>query len=115
MTMILIVFVNVVLLVSGQVCWKIALSRQPIKSFDGLLSLFQQPIMLLGCLLFGLATIIWFYALGKYELSRIYPLQSFAYVFGALAGIVIFKEAVSVYQLLGLVLIVGGAFLIVKT
>ena len=115
MTMILIVFFNVVLLVSGQVCWKIALNRQPLKSFDGLWPLFQQPIMLLGCLLFGLATMIWFYALGKYDLSRIYPLQSLAYVLGAMSGVVIFKETMSVYQLSGLALIVGGAFLIAKT
>lgn len=115
MTILLIVFINVVLLVAGQICWKIALDRHPLKSFGSLLPLFLEPAMLVGCVLFAVATLVWFYALGKYDLSRVYPLQSMAYVIGAIAGIAVFKEQMSVYQWLGMLLIVGGAFLVART
>ena len=111
----LIVLVNVVFLVAGQLLWKSALAKHPLKSVGDLWPLMLQPTMLLGCLLFGLATVIWFYALSKYDLSRVYPLQSMAYVIGAISGLLLFKETMSTFQWVGLVLIVSGAVLVAKT
>lgn len=115
MLILLIVLVNVLLLSSGQVLWKIALTRHPVKSVNDAATLFLDPAMLAGCFLFGIATIVWFYALSKYDLSRIYPLQSMAYVIGAISGVLFLKESMSLGQWAGLVLIIGGAFLISKT
>ena len=114
MTVILIVLCNVLLLVTGQTMWKAALNRHPLRSASDILPLLTDPVMLGGCLLFGVATIVWFYALSRYDLSRIYPLQSMAYVLGALSGILIFKETMSSIQWIGVVLIVGGAVLVAK-
>jgi uncharacterized membrane protein len=111
----MIVTFNVTLLVAGQILWKIALNRHPLNSMEGFVSLMTQPAMIFGCLLFAVATLVWFYALGKYDLSRIYPLQSMAYVVGAISGLVIFKEQMSLFQWLGIMLIVGGAFLVART
>jgi len=70
--------------------------------------------MLLGCALFAVATIVWFYALSRYDLSRVYPLQSLAYVMGAIVGMIFFKETISTWQWLGMLFIIGGAALVAK-
>jgi drug/metabolite transporter (DMT)-like permease len=112
--LILIVLANVLLLVSGQVLWKLSLSRTPLQSMDNLLTVFLQPYLLLGCVLYGVATVLWFYALSHYDLSRVYPLQSIAYVLGALSGLVLFKEAMSYQQWFGLILLSSGAYLLAR-
>ncbi|WP_052339164.1 EamA family transporter [Gorillibacterium massiliense] len=116
MIALLIVLCNVILLVSGQILWKNALNRHPqaFRSVGDFFHLIIDPVMLAGCCLFVLATVIWFYALSRYDLSRIYPLQSIAYVLGALSGILIFKESMSLVQWAGVLLILGGAFLVAK-
>ncbi|TXK85796.1 EamA family transporter [Paenibacillus sp. N3.4] len=109
-----IVLLNVCLLVAGQIVWKVALSRTPLTGIHNLSAILMQPYILLGCVLYGVATVIWFYALSRYDLSRIYPLQSIAYVFGALFGWLLFKEAFTVHQVMGLLMLVGGAFLLAR-
>jgi drug/metabolite transporter (DMT)-like permease len=117
MVILLIVLCNVLLLVSGQLLWKFSLNRHPhaFRSVGDLLQLGTDPAMLAGCVLFVVATAIWFYALSRYDLSRVYPLQSMAYVLGAFSGILIFKETMTAIQWIGIVLILGGAFLVAKT
>ncbi|MEO3947591.1 EamA family transporter [Gorillibacterium sp. CAU 1737] len=114
MLALLIVLCNVVLLVTGQTMWKYALNRHPLRSVSDIVPLMTDPVMLGGCLLFAVATVIWFYALSRFDLSRIYPLQSMAYVLGALSGVVLFRETMSVTQWLGIILILGGALLVAK-
>lgn len=114
MTAIGIVFLNVLLLVGGQLLWKLALTRQPLQSLDGLPQLMTHPFLWLGGLVYAAATIIWLFALSRYDLSRVYPLQSMAYVLGAFAGIWLFKESMTVHQWIGIGLIVGGACFLAK-
>lgn len=114
MGILLIVLVNVLLLVSGQLFWKVALNRHPLRSAPDIVSVLMQPPMLLGCVLFAVATIVWFYALSRYDLSRVYPLQSLAYVMGAIVGMIFFKETISAWQWLGMLFIIGGAVLVAK-
>ncbi|WP_438433465.1 EamA family transporter [Gorillibacterium sp. sgz500922] len=115
MIALLIVLCNVVLLVTGQTMWKYALNRHPLRSGSDIVPLLTDPVMLGGIALFGIATIVWFYALSRYDLSRIYPLQSMAYVLGALSGVLLFRESMSSAQWIGIVLILGGAFLVART
>ncbi|KRF32102.1 EamA family transporter [Paenibacillus sp. Soil787] len=113
-TPILIVFLNVCLLVCGQIAWKIALNRTPLTGIHNLGTVLMQPYILVGCLLYGMATLIWFYALSRFDLSRVYPLQSIAYVLGALFGWLILKETFTSSQWLGLLFVVGGAYLLAR-
>ncbi|PYI53122.1 EamA family transporter [Paenibacillus flagellatus] len=114
MTAIGIVLLNVTLLVGGQLLWKTALTQQPLRTLGGLPQLMTNPYVLLGGLVYAVATVIWFFALSRYDMSRIYPLQSMAYVVGAIAGIWLFKESVTVHQWIGIALIVGGACFMAK-
>jgi len=60
------------------------------------------------------ATIIWMYILKRYELSVAYPLISISYIFGMLAAIFIFHEAVPVTRWIGVALIMTGVIFLVK-
>ncbi|NEW05367.1 EamA family transporter [Paenibacillus sp. SYP-B3998] len=114
MAPLIVVFINVLLLVGGQILWKLALNRTPLTGLDNLGAVLMQPYLLLGCLLYGLATLLWFFALSRFDLSRIYPLQSIAYVLGALCGLIVFKETFSTSQWMGLLLLVGGVFMLAR-
>jgi drug/metabolite transporter (DMT)-like permease len=108
------IMINVLLLVGGQILWKLSLSRAPLGSLQSIPSALLQPYLLLGCVLYGVATIIWFYALSRYDLSRVYPLQSVAYILGAISGLLVFKEQISSEQWFGLALLSGGAYFLAK-
>ncbi|MDI6603665.1 MAG: EamA family transporter [Thermoanaerobacteraceae bacterium] len=104
------VAVNVVLLVSGQILWKIG-----IENADGLkeviMSLFS-PYVILGIILYGIATVIWLYVLSKGKFSIVYPLQSTAYILGVFAAWLIFKEYIPFTRWIGIAFIFIGIFFI---
>lgn len=63
---------------------------------------------------FSLALVLWLYILKKFPFSQAYPLTSLSFVFGMLASWLILGETVPLSRWIGLILIVGGCFLIVK-
>jgi drug/metabolite transporter (DMT)-like permease len=101
------------MLATGQICWKLSMMNRELafslKSFFGLAI---KPLFLAGVALYGLATVLWIYLLSKYELSYIYPMIAFAYVFGVLLSVVILKETVSLTRLGGVMLVVIGVAVI---
>ena len=108
-------FINILMLVSGQVLWKIGIGKSDfIFSARGIINMIFNPYILGGGIIYVFATVIWIYILSKEELSRVYPLQSLCYVVGTLAGVLIFKECFTLSKGLGLVFIIIGAFIIVS-
>ncbi|MDR2765233.1 MAG: EamA family transporter [Tannerella sp.] len=61
-----------------------------------------------------LASLIWVYILKHYEFSVAYPMISISYLFGLLAAIFIFHEPVPLVRWIGVLLIMGGVFLVTK-
>ena len=110
----LLLFINIIMLVSGQVLWKIGVSKMHFElSPKGIIEALLNPYILGGGIMYVFATVIWLYLLSRTELSKIYPLQSLCYVVGTLAGVLIFKECFTLNKGLGLVFIIIGAFIIV--
>lgn len=104
---------NVLLLTLGQILWKRSFDREPLV-FQGamILRLIKDPLIWSGLMLFGIATLLWFFVLSKAPLSLAYPLQSICYPLGIAAGFFIFKEQVSFTQIGGIILILSGVFLV---
>lgn len=104
------------LLAGGQVSLKLAMARVP--SFKWTWPVIKLYVLdfwfLFTGAFFGAATILWMYILKNYPLSESYPLTSFAYVFGLLAAVVIFHESVNFEKVAGVLLILSGAFLLMK-
>lgn len=113
--MYVLLFINIIMLVCGQVLWKIGIGKSDFTfSPKGIINMIANPYILGGGIIYVFATVIWIYILSKEELSKVYPLQSLCYVVGALAGVIIFKDHFTLNKALGLVFIVIGAFVIVS-
>lgn len=104
------------LLSLGQVLLKFALDKMA--KFEWAWFFFEKLLTnwwLLACgICYGLATILWLYILKKFPFSMAYPMISLSYVFGMFAAIIFFHEQISITRWMGVLLIMGGCFLIAK-
>lgn len=113
MNYILILF-NIVLLVLGQALWKIGVEKIQLNEPGDIISILFSPFIVIGIILYGLATVIWIYLLSKFPLSFLYPLQSLAYVFGLIVAIVLFQEYVPITRWIGVGIILIGIYFIAR-
>jgi len=109
----LVLGINIILLVLGQVMWKIAAEQILFEiSYKGITSWIFNMNFIAGCLLYVTATVFWMYLLSQKQLSDIYPLQSICYPLAVLVGILFFKESISFFKTIGILFIFFGAIFI---
>lgn len=109
----ILLFINIILLVTGQTLWKIGLTAIDIKfTVEGIIRIFFNPFIFGGLAIYGAATAIWMYILSKAELSLVYPLQSLCYVGAAIVAVLIFKESIPPSRWVGIGLIIIGAYFV---
>jgi uncharacterized membrane protein len=65
-----------------------------------------------GLFVFGVATLIWIKAMSLGKLSALYPIQSSAYILVAIAAFYIFGERLSLINVIGMLVIIAGVFLV---
>jgi drug/metabolite transporter (DMT)-like permease len=108
----LFLFGNILLLVAGQILFKIGLQQIGGVSVSNLWkTAFSLPIWL-GLLLYVIATGLWFIVLSRMNLSLAYPLQSLAYVLGVAAAWGIFGEPIPTVRWIGVLVILAGVTLV---
>ena len=110
----LLIFLNTLILVSGQFLWKYGMSTQEV-SFSSVIDIIRllfSPFILSGLFFYGLATILWLFILTRVPLSLAYPIQSIAYVLAVFGAFFIFKEPLTTYKIAGVLLIIAGVSLI---
>lgn len=71
-----------------------------------------QKYVLIGIILYSFSTLLWFVILSRAELSFVYPLIALGYVLTALLARLIFNELITPVRWFGILLILGGAALI---
>ncbi len=109
------------LMVTAQVLWKSALSRVGV--VDVMSSSLPSRILLLarswrilgGLIMFGLATVLWFDLLSRWELSLLYPFMSLSYVFAFLAGWIFLGEHPQPLRIMGILVIILGIVLVSRS
>jgi drug/metabolite transporter (DMT)-like permease len=109
------VAINILLLVSGQLLWKIGMEKIENVTIVSLIQAIFTPYIFGGIILYGIATLLWLWILSKAEFSIVYPLQSLAYAAGVVLAIAIFKEQVPMIRWVGVGMIILGAFLIARS
>jgi len=77
-----------------------------------LFSVIFQKYVFIGIILYSVSTLLWFVILSKAELSFVYPLIALGYVLTALLARVYFNELITPVRWFGILLILGGAALI---
>lgn len=108
--------VQSMLLSGGQVMLKIALQKMGSFAWtrEFWVGLFTNWWFMGTGAFMGMGSVLWMYILKKYPFSLAYPMVSLSYVFGMLAAIFFFHESVSLQRWIGVLMIIGGCFLIVK-
>ena len=107
----LLLLLNILMLAGGQTLWKLGLSRNSFTfSVTGIIKMLFSPIIFTGLVIYALASVVWFYIISKVDLSTAYPMQSLCYIFVSVAGLVLFKENISLIKWGGLIMITAGAF-----
>jgi drug/metabolite transporter (DMT)-like permease len=117
----LIALVAILLLVGGQTLLKVGLNEiGGISLFEGnpvgsLLGLFRTPWIIFGFVCYGVSAILWLDVLSKLDFSLAFPLVSLTYVFSLIIGRFIFHETVGLDRIVGVLLILGGLFFVVRS
>tara|TARA_A100000171_G_scaffold52947_1_gene74492 strand:- start:845 stop:1219 length:375 start_codon:yes stop_codon:yes gene_type:complete len=79
------------------------------------LKIAQNPAIIGGLFLYVLSVGFWMMALSRVDVSYAYPLSSLGYVFTALAGYWFLQENLSATRILGIIVILGGVYLVSKS
>jgi drug/metabolite transporter (DMT)-like permease len=87
-------------------------SFNQLMDFSILFRMFTNIYIWAGLLCFASMVVIWLAAMSTLSISKLYPLASLVYVVTVIAAIVLLKEQVTVMQWVGILLIVGGCFLV---
>ncbi len=75
----------------------------------------MQPAFLAGLVCYGLAAVIWFYALSVTDVSTGYPiLVGLTFILVTMGAVGLFNETMNPYKMAGMVAILAGIFLVAK-
>ena len=112
----LLLFLSIVLSVSGQIFQKLGMSRTgPNRQMKvSLLKSILIPYNLIGMVCLGLSAFIWLIVLSKMELSLAYPLLSFGYVLVTISSKLFFKEIIPWNRWVGVLIVVFGIMLVTQ-
>jgi drug/metabolite transporter (DMT)-like permease len=103
-------------LAGGQVLLKLAMKRMDTFSWTWhyFASLLTNLYFFATGVCMGVATVLWFYILRHFELSKAYPMISISYVFGMLGAMLVFHETIPLSRWIGVLCIIIGVCLISK-
>jgi multidrug transporter EmrE-like cation transporter len=74
-----------------------------------------NPPILGGLALYVISVVFWILALSRVDVSVAYPMLSIGYIVSALAGWLLFAEAVSAARVAGIVVIIAGVWLVARS
>ena len=77
--------------------------------------MFTNPYVLGGLLIYAIAAFLWLGALSTLNVSYMYPLLSLGYVLAAILGMIFLKEDITLVRWVGIVVVVVGCFMILRT
>lgn len=97
----------------GQILFKA--SAIALKESGSLFSLRTATLLLAAMLLYGLTSIAWVWVLQKVDLGRVYPLMAFAFILVPLGSHLIFGERFPPQYFIGVMLIMAGIIIAVKS
>ncbi len=115
----LMALISIMLLSAGQTSLKYGLNIiggvNLADGFTSLFRLFQTPWVIVGFGLYAASSVLWLDVLSKLDFSLAFPLVGLTYIFTLLIGHFFFGETVGPDRILGVALIVGGLFFLVRS
>jgi drug/metabolite transporter (DMT)-like permease len=110
-----IILMSVTFAAVGQVSWKVGMDFiGPVTDLrpSDFISIFLDPYVFFGLIMYGLGTIFWLIALSRMELSFLYPFISLTYILVLALSYLVLKESIGLNKMVGTVLIISGLLLI---
>lgn len=102
-----------VVMAAGQVLLKIAAQMMTVPfGLAWVLKLALNPYFIAALALQGTAVALWMFLLTEVDLGRGYVIFALTLVLVVIAGVFVFKETVSVRQMLGIALILAGLLVV---
>jgi multidrug transporter EmrE-like cation transporter len=120
MEAIILVLISVLLGVLGQLSLKQGMKnigKFEVKDFlsNKIFELITEKFVVIGIVLYAIATLLWLVVLSKAELSFAYPMLAIGYILIAIFSKIFFNENVTFVRFLGILLISIGVFLLLKS
>ena len=121
MPVLVLALITATFLVAGQTSLKHGLIRTGGVSGESMLMLgtwikvLTEPYVLLGFGLYGAASLVWIRVLSEHELSLVYPLISLSYAISLVVGRWVFGDELNLARIIGVALIVLGAFVVSRS
>jgi len=121
MTLLGMALIVALLLVAGQTCLKLGLDKtggisgESLMVFQTWFTVLTNPMVILGFVLYGLASLLWLRVLTAQELSLVYPLISLSYAISLIVGKWLFDDDINITRLAGVSLIVLGAIVVSRS
>lgn len=78
-------------------------------------NMFSNKFVFIGLILYALSFVLWLGALSLLDVSLMYPLLSLGYVITAVFAYIFLKENISIIRACGIVTVVIGVFLIMRS
>jgi len=110
-----------VLIVCGQVLWKIAIDNNgglinsKYSIGQNIWNLVISPYMFTGIFIYMFATVFWMYLLGEYEYSFVYPMLSITYILSFIFAFFLFNETITLSKIVGILFIILGVVITSKS
>lgn len=118
MTVLILIFTSILLGVIGQLSMKkgmVNVGEISVTELFGkkLFSVVFEKFVFIGIALYLISAAFWLVILSQEELSFAYPLIGIGYIVTAILAKIFFHETLTMFKILGIILIVVGAFFVV--
>ncbi|WP_373155649.1 EamA family transporter [Clostridium sp. AUH-JLR23] len=114
MKMLILCLVNTLMMVCGQILFKIGSNGKEITSLIDMIRLMFSPIVLIALCLYAGTTMLWLYILSKVDISFAYPIQALAFPVVMIVSAFIFHEQIPMLRWVGVIIIFIGVLLVVQ-
>ncbi len=109
------VFLCCLLLTAGQMLCKLGVNEVRLLESAGPFSIVLQalarPYTIVGLFTYGIATLLWFHLLSRFDFSYVYPLISLTFVLALFGSRLILGESIPPNRWIGVVIIVLGVII----
>lgn len=118
MSSVILILLSCLVTVVGQVAFKLGANVFAEVEFSlpalprVLWQMLTSPTILFGFFMFGLGAVLWLFALARTELSFAVPLASVTYPLVLAAGVLVFREPLTVTKIVGTLLVAAGVVLV---
>ncbi len=79
-----------------------------------IMNVIKSPYLLIGLFFYGVSFLLWLLVLSKLKISVVYPITSINFVLVLVASYFLFGEKLSIFQYLGILIIITGVLILAK-